>query len=294
VSKIFISYRRQDSDAYAGRLWDRLAPHFGAEDIFMDIDMNLGVDFVDEIQQKVALCKVLIAVIGRTWLEIKNDAGLRRLDDPEDWVRLEIATALERGIPVIPALVGGAKMPKASDLPSVLSKLTRRQAIDISHAGFKDDTGRLIRGLEAILSPQEKGRAREREEKKTGRSKKAISKPSALIAAGIYLDPETGLMWTVHDNGKAINWLDGKQYAKQLKLGGHSGWRLPKIEELEKLYDAKRRQKRKIRRPFLLTGSWVWSSTASGSGFSCFFDFSRGHRYRYDRNFAVSRALCVR
>src|SRR5262245_58230814 len=145
MAGIFISYRRQDSDAYAGRLYDRLSTHFGKARIFMDIDMNLGIDFVDEIEQRVASCEVLLAVIGRSWLEVKDDVGQRRLDDPKDWVRLEIAAALKRNIPVIPTLVGGGKMPGKSEVPAVLSNLTRRQAIEISHNRFHIDVDRLIR-----------------------------------------------------------------------------------------------------------------------------------------------------
>jgi hypothetical protein len=123
VSDIFISYRREDGGGDAGRLYDRLSTRFDKARIFMDIDMGLGVDFVNKIEQGVGSCKVLVAVIGRSWLEIKDNEGRRRLDDPNDWVRLEITAALEQDIPVIPALVGGARMPAASDLPGALSKL---------------------------------------------------------------------------------------------------------------------------------------------------------------------------
>jgi TIR domain len=170
LSDIFISYRRQDSDAYAGRLYDRLAARFDKARIFMDIDMDLGIDFANEIEQRVGSCKVLVAVIGRSWMEVKDGEGRRRLDDPNDWVRLEVVAALERNIPVIPALVGGAKMPAASDLPEVLSKLTRRQAIEITHTGFHSDVDRLIRGLEKILPPEEK--------KKTPIRRRTAHKPS--------------------------------------------------------------------------------------------------------------------
>ena len=106
-----------------------------------------------KLNNESARCKVLVAVIGRSWLEVKDGEGRRRLDDPKDWVRLEIVAALERNVPVIPALVGGAKMPLASDLPDPLSKLTRRQAIEITHSGFHSDVDRLIRGLEKISAP---------------------------------------------------------------------------------------------------------------------------------------------
>jgi TIR domain len=124
---IFISYRRDDSPASAGRLYDRLSNHFASDHIFMDVDnLDLGVDFVEEIQKRVSSCDVLIAVIGRRWLSSSDEEGQRRLDNAEDFVRLEIATALKRGVRVIPVLVDGASMPRRPDLPDDLELLVRR------------------------------------------------------------------------------------------------------------------------------------------------------------------------
>ena len=105
---IFISYRREDSGPYAGRLRDALSHHFGAEQVFRDIDrINPGERFPRVIEQEVGSCQALLALIGSTWLSIKDDAGQRRLDNPEDYVRLEIAAALGRAdVLVIPVLVG--------------------------------------------------------------------------------------------------------------------------------------------------------------------------------------------
>jgi hypothetical protein len=145
MSRIFISYRREDSIAYAGRLFDRLADRFGEKQIFMDIDtMKVGLDFVEQIEQAVQACDVLIAVIGQSWINIQDETGHRRLDNPEDWVRVEIQAALKRDIPVIPLLVGGAGMPKASDLPDPIAKLTRRHAMKMSDERFRADATRLI------------------------------------------------------------------------------------------------------------------------------------------------------
>jgi hypothetical protein len=115
---IFISYRRDDSSASAGRLYDRLSAHFPKNQIFIDVDnLDPGVDFVDTIEQSVGSCDVLIAVIGNRWLISSEADGGRRLDNPDDFVRLEIATALKRNIRVIPVLVDGASMPPPRDLP---------------------------------------------------------------------------------------------------------------------------------------------------------------------------------
>jgi hypothetical protein len=122
---VFISYRRQDSAGYAGRLFDRLSNHLKQVKIFMDIDtIELGVDFVQEIEEAVSSCDVLLAVIGPTWLTVTNVNGQPRLSDPNDFVRIEVQTALQRNIRVIPILVNGASMPAEKDLPQELASLS--------------------------------------------------------------------------------------------------------------------------------------------------------------------------
>lgn len=150
-SNIFINYRREDSAGHAGRLFDRLSGRF-PERVFMDIDtIEPGIDFVDTIQQAVGCCEVLIVVIGREWLFLTDTTGRRRLDNPSDFVRLEIASALERNIRVIPVLVEGAAMPRPEDLPPELAKLTRRNAIELSDARWAFDVDRLIQTIEGVL-----------------------------------------------------------------------------------------------------------------------------------------------
>ena len=115
--QIFISYRRDDASYPAGHLYERLSTHFAQNQIFMDIDnLEPGVDFVDAIQKSVGACDVLIAVIGKRWLNAADEEGKRRLDNPDDFVRTEIGTALKRGIRVIPVLVEGALMPRVGKL----------------------------------------------------------------------------------------------------------------------------------------------------------------------------------
>ncbi len=150
--QIFISYRRDDSSSAAGRIYDRLDSRFAANHIFYDVDnLDLGVDFVEEIEKSVGSCDVLIAVIGKHWLMSSDEEGRRRLDDPEDFVRIEIATALKRGVRVIPVLVDGASMPRPGDLPDDLKPLVRRNALDVSHTRFTGDCARLIAALEQVL-----------------------------------------------------------------------------------------------------------------------------------------------
>ncbi|HYU34141.1 MAG TPA: TonB family protein [Thermoanaerobaculia bacterium] len=150
-SNIFISYRRQDSSGHTGRLFDALSGHFAGR-LFMDVDtLEPGVDFAEAIEQAVGSCEVLIVVIGREWLTIKDAAGQRRLDDPADFVRLEVETALERKIRVIPVLVQGAPMPRTEELPPSLSRLARRNAIELSDARWAYDVDRLARTIQKIL-----------------------------------------------------------------------------------------------------------------------------------------------
>ena len=155
--QIFLCYRRDDTAGYAGRLYDRLAARFGADRVFMDIDgIDLGTDFVEEIEKAVGSCKIQIVLIGKRWLTLTDNQGNRRLDDPEDYVRLEIESALKRKIRVIPALVAGAEMPGLESLPESLKPLRRRQGIEISHAGFDGDVAQLIKRLERILGEEER------------------------------------------------------------------------------------------------------------------------------------------
>jgi hypothetical protein len=143
--KIFINYRRGDSAGTAGRLRDRLAHAFGTDNLFMDVDnIPAGIDFVNHLSAQVAICDVFLVVIGSSWLNIKDESGHRRLDDPDDFVRLEIAAALSRNIPVIPVTIDGADLPKANELPDTLAPLVRRQAVQLHNAHFRQDVEALI------------------------------------------------------------------------------------------------------------------------------------------------------
>ena len=149
MPKIFISYRRSDAAAHAGRLHDRLVGHFGAPAVFMDIDaLQPGEDFAAAIAQSIGSAQVVVVLIGPTWLTAGDARGRRRLDDEQDVVRLEIATALQRGVTTIPVLLAGATMPDAASLPAPLQPLASRQAIDIGEKHFHRDAEYLIRAIE--------------------------------------------------------------------------------------------------------------------------------------------------
>src|SRR5262249_5047153 len=154
AGKIFINYRREDSIATAGRLRDRLTETFGRDNLFMDVDnIPVGRDFEDYLNSQVAACDAMLAVIGPNWLTVKDDTGQRRLDNLEDFVAIEIGAALARNIPVVPVLVDGARMPKASELPDSLKPLARRQAIQVRNTNFGSDAEGLVKRLRETLAP---------------------------------------------------------------------------------------------------------------------------------------------
>ncbi|NWF68111.1 MAG: TIR domain-containing protein [Chloroflexi bacterium] len=152
MSRIFINYRRQDSEGYVGRLYDHLAQHFPREDLFMDVDnIPPGADFVQVLEKAVNGCDVFIAVIGPQWVGISDSSGQRRLMQWNDFVRIEIASALQADKLVIPVLVGGARMPAPQDLPADLTTLVRRNAIELTHQRFGYDVGKLIAAIKDTL-----------------------------------------------------------------------------------------------------------------------------------------------
>jgi hypothetical protein len=151
--RIFISYRRSDSADISGRIYDRLIDKFGRGPIFKDVDsIPLGVDFKEYLDKKVSECNILLAVIGNHWLDASDASGKRRLEDSSDFVRIEIESALQRGIPVIPLLVHGIQIPREEQLPTSLRKLVYRNGIPIRpDPDFHRDMDRLISALEKYI-----------------------------------------------------------------------------------------------------------------------------------------------
>jgi len=153
---IFISYRRADSEGLAGRIYDRLAERFGGDRVFLDVtNISVGEDFVDAIGQAISSCQVVLVIIGPRWASITDEMGRKRLEDPNDFVRLEVLSALERDVRVVPVLVHGAEMPSAEDLPSELESITRRNAFDIRHRHFDTDVNSLVDQLAESLDDGE-------------------------------------------------------------------------------------------------------------------------------------------
>ena len=154
AGRIFISYRRQETAWPAGRLYDVLVEHFPAEQVFKDVEnIEPGEDFVERITAAVGSCDVLLVLIGPHWLTITDENSQRRLDNPEDYVRIEIEAALKRKIRVIPILVDEAPMPRANQLPASLAALVRRNAVEINPLTF--DTNRLMATVHKTLAEEQ-------------------------------------------------------------------------------------------------------------------------------------------
>jgi hypothetical protein len=158
ATTIFLCYRREDTQDAAGRLHDRLTDAYGANSVFMDIDsVPLGADFVDHVSEQVASCRAAIVMIGRNWLEATDKRGRRRLDNPDDLVRAEIAAALKQKIPVIPVLVQNAEMPTAEDLTEDIRPLARRNGIELRHTEWRTGVERLLKELDRVMGARRSG-----------------------------------------------------------------------------------------------------------------------------------------
>jgi PAN domain. len=152
MAGIFLSYRRDDSQGEALHLFGDLKERFGQEQVFLDVKgIEPGKDFRKAIDGAVGSCDVLLVMIGKHWLD--DDKGRRRLDDPEDFVRMETAAALLRDIPVIPVLVQGAAMPPSYQLPDELEALAWRNAFEVRHARWEMDVAGLVEALQKVVTP---------------------------------------------------------------------------------------------------------------------------------------------
>jgi len=149
---IFISYRRDDAEGQAARLFDDLSAHFGRDAVFVDVaGIRKGLDFRRIIEEHVASCSVLLVMIGKRWLSATDSQGRRRLDDSNDFVRLETAAALSRDIPIVPVLVQDAVMPTEQELPDALKELAFRSGTELTHARWDADVRLLIEDLKPLL-----------------------------------------------------------------------------------------------------------------------------------------------
>ncbi|MCB1801676.1 MAG: TIR domain-containing protein [Gammaproteobacteria bacterium] len=207
MSAIFLSYRRDDAAGYAGRLFADLSERFGRESVFMDIEnLEPGMDFVAGIDRAIEASGAVIALIGPNWVNAQDGQG-RRLDDPNDFIRLEINSALTRGVRVIPVLVHDAPMPREQELPEPLRPMCRLQAFEISDKRWEFDVTRLGDVLEPLISDTERRVAPSSAHAGKGGRTGVL----AAIAAAVLLAVGGGLWWftQVSAPGVGTNALSG-------------------------------------------------------------------------------------
>ena len=157
---VFLCYRRQDTTPYARLIKSKLAAHFPGTPVFMDLDsIEPGTDFAEEIESALRSSMILVVLIGAQWLTAADREGQRRLDDPDDYVRSEIRTALERGLRVIPVTVDGAVMPRQQQLPPDLQKLARLSALEMDCVRLEEDETRLLAVVQRALASAASGPA---------------------------------------------------------------------------------------------------------------------------------------
>jgi TIR domain len=156
-AKVFISYRRDDARWQAREIYRALKQVLPSDHVFMDIDsIPIGVDFVEFLEGWVEQCDIMLALIGVGWAEnIDPKTGRRRLENPDDFMRIEVRKGLSRGIPVVPILLDGATIPDAGQLPDDLQRLIRRNAEFVDHRTVDTDVERLIRKLRLTDRPAE-------------------------------------------------------------------------------------------------------------------------------------------
>jgi hypothetical protein len=193
---IFISYRRDDTRSYAGRVSDHLRKYFGKDRVFFDVDtLAPGQDWVASIEGAVDRSDVLLALIDDRWLKPSDETGRRRIDESSDWVRLEIEAALHREKAVIPVLIEDARMPRREELPESLQPLRERQASHIAHASFRSDLGQLVKSLRKLENAK---RERHGMRPRTGRrgsaaSKSAEARPGPRRSETVGQDPQDSI-----------------------------------------------------------------------------------------------------
>jgi len=185
MANIIISYRRSDSAAIAGRVRDRLAEHYGADAVFMDIDsIPFGSDFRQQIQEVVTKNHIMLVLIGPKWMGAKKGGISRISGDKDDPIRIEIETALKQRMPLIPVLVGGASMPKSSALPESLQKLRFLNAAEVDDGrDFHQHVDRLIRAMDRLLTESKFGALEQKSQNRPIRDDSVSLRPRDVAAA---------------------------------------------------------------------------------------------------------------
>jgi TIR domain/Protein of unknown function (DUF1566) len=272
LSDIFVSYSQSDR-AKARMLADALQREGWS--VWWDPKIPPGRTFDEVIEQELKRAKCVIVLWSKTSVTSR-------------WVKVEAAEGNRRSI-LIPA-----RIQDDVEIPLEFRYVHASRLTDWEGQPDHTEFGALRDAVAELLGDAATSKTVKRD---SGLKKTADAGPQAVqteVPEVVYLDPETGLMWTTEDNGKDISWPQANEYAKELRLGGYSDWRLPTIDELAKLYDPEGGNKYDIRKPFRLTRGWVWSSNVEGSDSAWHFSFKVGQRHHSPMASPNARALCVR
>ena len=235
---IFISYRREDAEGQAGRLFDDLVRHFGEDSVFMDVaGIEPGRDFRRVIDEHVASCGMLLAMIGKTWIDATDESGRRRLEDPMDFVRLETASALKRDIPVVPVLVHGARMPRAEQLPKDLAELAFRNGVELTHARWDSDVQVLVKALSPHVESSQKNADRVNSAASTDVPKAAQMK-STGPDSGVPQTAEATAFVSAHSAKKSFTMIVAGSLTALVIAGGGYAWYQKSSERAEAIRQA--------------------------------------------------------
>lgn len=249
--KIFISYRRDDSNYAAGRIYDRLTDHFGEENVFLDVDsIPIAVDFVEFLNDEVRQCSVFLSIIGDKWLDAADSRGNRRIDNENDFVRIEIEAALKLDLVVVPVLIDGAEMPREIDLPEPLHPLTRRNALRVNYERFQTDADGMARQIKSALQDRanlERERAAEQARKaeearkveKARKAKEARKVEEALSTKSLLgVEPESRA--DAVRRAKAILEAEEARKAERRSIAAKKAWETRRANEARKTIKSER------------------------------------------------------
>ena len=220
--KIFISYRRQDSAANMLGIGQYLEHEFGRKNVFIDVDMRAGAKFPTVLRQRLAECKVMLVLVGPEWLNACDENGTRRLDNPDDWVRLEIAFALKQNVTVIPVRINGAELPAKTMLPEDIRGLLDHQAMSVSVAGFRHEMAGLAKDIRSIPSPRP--------------WKRIVSVAVGVIIVGALAAVATTPVRNILERGLHLGFLQISQTPDQIRKSDPGKWVMFAIDKLPVAY----------------------------------------------------------
>ena len=299
--KVFLSYRRKHSKYVARSVYQYLKGE--GYDVFMDIESIDSGQFSPVILGQIEARPHFLVVL--------TPGSLKSTTDPGDWLRREIEHAMEKDRNIVPIVAEGFTfedeekgLPENKKFPRKLSRLKTFNWLDLPDNYFEDAMRRLTdRFLKKhrkidVVSTLEKDRTTvQRMIEKADGAARQVERETKPDPEAVVTDARTGLIWTRDDNGQDIDWHGADKYAKNLRLGGYTDWRLPTIEELSGLYKPRVMygDEYNIRKPFRLSNRWAWSSERKGSDTARHFNFRYGLRpYVLVGVFQDYRALCVR